>query len=119
MKQYLVDGAFDSDAIRGDVGRYPDAQSSNLCGVAMAADDEAMSRKIAYFVNRRRCMLFGGVFCADSAQSDCSEIRCFLLFVDAQCNPMGSAPDLPSCIGLILLRKREMILIQTEIQIKS
>ena len=55
IKQYLVDGAFDSDAIRDDVGRYPDAQSSNLCGLAV--DDEATTKKMAYFVNGRRCML--------------------------------------------------------------
>ena len=63
VRRYLMEQHFDTDAIRGDVGRYPNAQNSNILGVLDDDDGakeeggrvrEEMKKKMGYFVNRRR-----------------------------------------------------------------
>ena len=55
LNRYLLDHAFDSDAIKEDIGRYPNAQNSNLCALA---NDSAVTERMGLFVNKRRRMLF-------------------------------------------------------------
>ena len=72
LKRYFIEHGFDTEAIRHDVGRYPNAQNSNIFGVVHEHDDET-GEKIAYFVNRRR-----RTFCC-SLDVLCSFPHCFSL----------------------------------------
>ena len=50
---YLLENAFDSDAVKQDIDRYPNLQNSNLCAFV---DDDAAIDRMDLFVNKRRCM---------------------------------------------------------------
>ena len=51
LRRYLVDHTFDSDAIKGDIGRYPIIENSNLCALI---NDSAVTERMRLFVNKRR-----------------------------------------------------------------
>ena len=100
LEQYLKDNAFDSDAVKQDIDRYPNAQNSNICTLV---DEDAAIERIGLFVNKRRCML------PECAVSLCfrtfkSSVSSVVFFCD-QCNLEGLAPELRGGIGPISLPK--------------
>lgn len=55
IRQYLMVQGFDTEAIKEDVGRYPDSRSSNI--YALSKDDKSM-KAVTYFVNKHQCMVW-------------------------------------------------------------
>ena len=68
MTRYLMEQDFDTESIKDDVERYPNAQSSNLFAVLDDDDDNEWTKKLAYFVNRRRRTFCCSRSCFDGVQ---------------------------------------------------